>query len=511
MKQLSGLDASFLYMETGRSFGHVNGLSIFERPDDPDFSPYLAYRGLLERHLPMLEPFRRRLVEVPLALDHPYWVNDPDFDLDFHVRHIAVPAPGTALELAELVARLIGRPMDRSRPLWEVYVIEGLDSGDFAVLSKIHHATIDGAAGAALTAMLLDPDPDAPPRVPLGEWTPERLPSNAELLGRTAVELARRPVKALRLQVRLLRGLGRVTRNQGFDALANQIRRGLPGPAGRVVSRALGAEVPTDHDEPPAAPRITAPRTPFNATITPHRRFAYRSASLTDVKAIKNAVGATINDIVMAVCAGALRGYLELHDALPEENLRAMVPVSIRTGDEDDPWTNRVSAVFPDLPTTVEDPLLRLQEVHQAMASAKEQFDLLPADVLVDLSQLAPPALAIRASRVAARTRLADRTSPPFNLVISNVPGPRQPLYLTGGARLKHYYPVSTIIDGQGLNITVQSYVDRLDFGLVACRELVPDLWTLMDLVMGEIAVLAAAAGVELSEPIETDETAGVP
>ncbi len=395
--------------------------------------------------------------------------------------------------------------MDRARPLWEVYVIEGLGSGDFAVLTKIHHATIDGAAGAAMTAMLLDTDPAAPPSGNGAPWTPERLPSSAELLGRTAVELARRPVKAVRLQVRLLRELGRLTRNQGFDLLADQIRRGLPGPAGRLVSRALGAETPSDDDEPPAAPRITAPKTPFNATITPHRRFAFRTASLNDVKAIKNALGATINDVVMAVCSGALRRYLELHDALPDQNLRAMIPVSIRTGDEEDPWTNRVSAIFATLPTTVDDPVLRVKEVHQAMDSAKQQFDLIPADVLVDLSQLAPPALAIRASRVAARTRLADRTNPPVNLVVSNVPGPREPLYLTGGARLKGYYPVSTIVDGQGLNITVQSYVDRLDFGLVACRELMPDLWTLMDLIMAEIAALAAATGVELSEPIAVE------
>lgn len=247
-------------------------------------------------------------------------------------------------------------------------------------------------------------------------------------------------------------------------------------------------------------PPLGGPRTPFNAAITSHRRFAYRSAPLAHIKQLKNACGATINDIVMAVCAGALRRYLEDHEALPEENLIAMVPVSIRTGEETDRWSNRVGAIFAELPTSTEEPLERIAEVHQSMVEGKGQFDLMPADMLIEMSELAPPALSTRAARLAARTRLADWTNPPANLVVSNVPGPRTPLSIGGIAPLKHYYPVSTIVEGQGLNITVQSYVDVLDFGLVACRELVPDLWTLADYCIEEISILAEGLNVELSD-----------
>ncbi|MFV2040088.1 MAG: WS/DGAT domain-containing protein, partial [Acidimicrobiales bacterium] len=239
--------------------------------------------------------------------------------------------------------------------------------------------------------------------------------------------------------------------------------------------------------------------TPFNASITPHRRFAFRSVPLSDVKQLKNALGCTVNDIVMSVCAGALRQYLLDHEALPEDPLVAGIPVSIRTGAEEDPWTNRLSTIFAKLPTDCDDPLERVRLMSQAMDDAKGSFDLLPADLLLQVSELIPTGLATRATRLAARFRLADRVNLPFNLIISNVPGSREPLYM-GGARLKNYYPVSTVIDGQGLNITVQSYVDTLDFGLVSSRELVPDLWHLLDLCIAELDTLSVAAGVVRGE-----------
>ncbi len=499
MKQLSGLDTSFLNLETATSFGHVSSLSIYGRPDDPDFDPYQVFRNQIESKLSILEPFRRRLVEVPFGLDRPYWINDPDFDLDFHLRHIAVPGQGTEQQVGELVGRLVGRPMDRSRPLWEVYVIEGLESGDFGVLTKVHHATVDGAAGAEMLVMILE-DGEAPKADP---WRPESEPGPGRLMARTAIEVARTPAKALRLQIKTLQSLGEVTKTRGFGDVANALRKGLPGPAGVIARRILGSEISGEDDRPPLIPAFGGPRTPFNASITAHRRFAYRSARLDDIKAIRKATGATINDVVMTVCAGALRRYLLDHDALPDENLIAMVPVSIRTGNETDKWSNRVSAIFSEIPTATAAPGERLSEMHEAMVVGKGQFDLMPADMLLEMSELAPPALAVRAARIAARTRIADRTNPPANLVISNVPGPRQPLFLTEDAPLKHYYPVSTIVDGQGLNVTVQSYVDKLDFGLVACRELVPDLWTLVDYCIEEIDILAADLGVKLAPKTE--------
>jgi WS/DGAT/MGAT family acyltransferase len=503
LQQLSGIDASFLYMESGRSFGHVSGLSIYERPDG-DYQPFEAFRRQIESRLPLLAPFRRRLVEVPFGLDHPYWIDDPDFDLDYHIRHVAVPPPGEMEQLCALTARIIARPLDRARPLWEFWVIEGLPEGRFATLTKIHHATVDGAAGAEMLGILLDDRPDAPLPEIEDDWRPDPVPSESELLVRTLAQLPARPRKALGLQVRALRELARATRNDNFDVLADLLRRGLPGPLGTVAKRVLG---PGAHevDEPPPVPNLQAPRVRFNRTITPHRRLAVRTTALDDVKAVKNAVGGTVNDVVMAVCAGALRRYLEEKGELPDQPLVAMVPVSVRTGEEADRWTNRVSALFTAIPTDEPDPLNRLAAMHRWMRVAKSQFDLIPADALVEIAEIAPPALAVRAMRVAARVRWADRLSLPFNLVISNVPGPRHPLYLAG-ARLLEYHPVSTVTDGQGLNITVHSYLDLLHFGLVSCREAVPDLEHLADLCVDELAVLKKAAEGVAAEAAREDQ-----
>ncbi len=495
MKQLSGVDASFLYMETATTFGHVSGLSVFERPDDPSWSAYEAFRAKVESRLPILEPLRRRVVEVPLQLDHPYWVEDPDFDLDYHVRETAVPPPGDERRLADLVARLIARPLDRHHPLWEAWVIEGLSDGRFAILTKLHHATIDGAAGAELMTILFDAEPHPDEPAVIDSRRPEPMPTPAEVLGRALTDVVRKPGKLIRLQVRSVRALGELTRNRGLTGLAD-LARIIPNP----LATRLGPGPSREPDRAPPPPTTAAPATPFNRAITPHRRLALRSTSLSDVKAIKNAAGATLNDVVMAVCAGALRAYLEGHGQLPDEPLVAMVPVSIRTGAEQDKWTNRVSAVFPPIPTDEPDPLARIARVHEAMDAAKDRFTLLPADVMTDYSQFSPPALASRAMRLATRLRVADRMRPPFNLVISNVPGPRHSLYLAC-AELQQYYPVSTITEGQGLNITVQSYRDNLDFALVACRELVPDVDHLADLLLDEIATLAEATGATVAPP----------
>ena len=480
MKQLSGLDASFLYMENGSSFGHVCSLSTYERPDDPGFDPFEAFRAAVEAALPELEPFRRRLVEVPLGLDRPYWIADPHFDLDFHLRHLAIPPHGDEELVGDQIARIIGRQMDRTKPLWEAYVIEGLPGNEFGILTKIHHATIDGASGVELLGILLETTPRPFPTGPVeDDWRPQTMPTVNELLRRTVINYATQPGKATRLGLRVVRQLAAASRNVELANVLDRVRRSIPVPG-------------TDnHDRPPMLPVKTAPPTPFNKSITPHRRFAMRSVPLEHIKAIKNGLGATVNDVVMAVCAGALRTYLEEHHALPDAPLVGMVPVSIRTGAEEDRWTNRVSGLIADLPTNVEDPIGRVSAMHDTMTAAKQRFDMLPADAISDLAQFAPPALATRAIRMATAARMADRLNPPFNLVISNVPGPRQPMYL-GTAKMKHYFPVSTVVDGQGLNITVQSYVDSLDFGLVACRELVPDLWHLADLCVAEVDRLLA-------------------
>ncbi len=485
MKQLSGLDAGFLYMETATMFGHISGLSIYEAPEG-GVHPHDLVRDRIEARLPLLTPLRRRLVEVPFQLDYPWWIEDPDFDIDFHVRHLAVPAPGGERELADLVGRVISRPLDRSRPLWEAHVVEGLEGGQWALLLKIHHAAIDGAAGAVMNTLLLDAEPGAaPPEVPEAP-EPEPVPSPYEMMGRTLLGYAAQPQRYLAAQGRVLADAMR---------LAGERREDLVG----AWRDAVAAASPGSSAEP-VLPTGSAPRTPFNRSITPHRRFAYRSFSLDDVKAVKNHFGVTLNDTVMAVCAGALRRYLDRHEALPARPLVAAVPVSIRTGEEEDPWTNRVSSIFASLPTHLEDPGERVRFASEAMLAAKGSFDLVPADALSDLTRFSPPVLFSESARLMTRLRAGDRLQQVSNLVISTVPGPREALYMDS-ALLRHYYPVSTIAEGQGLNITVQSYQDRLDLGLVGCRELMPDLWHLVDDISAEMETLVGLAAAGCTSP----------
>ncbi|MDG2114093.1 MAG: wax ester/triacylglycerol synthase family O-acyltransferase, partial [Actinomycetota bacterium] len=444
-------------------------------------------RNRLEERLPLLEPLRRRLVEVPFQLDHPWWIEDPNFDIDFHVRHSAVPGGGGERELADLVARLISRPLDRTRPLWEAYVIEGLPQRRWAALIKLHHATIDGAAGAAMTMMLLDAEPNAePPAMPELAAT-EPVPTPIEMMGRTMASYAARPQRDMAAQGRMMRDAYKIA-TENRDELTAAWTKAFTWPT-------------AGEPDSPSLPSRRAPNIPFNRSITPNRRFAYKSYSLTDVKAIKNHFGVTLNDVVMAVCAGALRRYLDRHEALTDQPLIAAVPVSIRTGDDDDMWTNRVSCVFAELPTHLESVEERLAHAHGAMDTAKGSFDLVPAESLLDFAEFAPPTVFPQAAGLMTRMRMADQLTPVSNLVVSNVPGPREPLYM-GSARLQHYYPVSTIAEGQGLNITVQSYEDKLDLGLVGCRELLPDLWHLIVDVDAEIESMLEMIGVPAESAI---------
>jgi diacylglycerol O-acyltransferase len=495
MKQLSGLDASFLYMETPNTYGHVNAVAIYERPS-PDFEPFdMVYErfGTLVGHL---APMRRRLVDVPFGLDHPYWIDDPDFDLDYHVRHIGLAPPGAADQLGDQVARIVGRHMDRRRPLWEVYVIEGLADGRWAMLTKYHHSTIDGAAGVIMLKILTDPSPDTEWTMEPVDWQGEEIPRDVDLLKATARHLAANPVKVARLQLKIVRQLAETAGVNSVSGAASQARDAIKA----MVAPAH--ETAPSNEASVSIPLSPAPPTPWNASVTPNRRFAMRSVALANVKALKDATGGTINDIVMAMCTGALREYLLERDALPDEPLRAMVPVSIRTGEEqgDDVWSNRVSAIVAELPTNCADPVERVDLCRQAMQAAKKQMDLLPAEAMMEASQVLSPVIAASAIRLVGRLKLADRVNTPVNVVISNVPGPREALYFAG-AKLDAYIPVSTISDGVGLNITVHSYEDRLDIGLISDRELIPDLWHLVDLHVDEIERLFEATGAEWAVP----------
>lgn len=489
MQQLSGVDSGFLTMETGTTFGHVSSLTLFDGASFPKGSAYRAIRDHIGSRIALIPPFRRRLVEVPFGLDLPYWIVDPDFDLDFHIRHIAVPPPGDDEQLADLAARIVGRPLDRSKPLWELYVIEGLASGDVAMLFKMHHATIDGKSSMDLWTTLLDTKADAEPvEVTTEESEGEAVPHPFELLARSYTSMMMRPAHLFRLQQDAFRAFGEFFLGRGNADQASLLD------ATRDAFGMKGSE--------PGPSRLAtnpAPSTPFNRSITAHRRVAWRSVSLPALKSIKRAFGTTLNDVVMAICGGGLRRYLERHDALPAQPLIAVVPVSTRTGDEEDTYSNRVSTMMAEIATDEADPVKRLERCSRAMAGAKEMHEAVPADLLQDFARFAPPAVASQASRMVASLRLADRVDLPANVVISNVPGPRETLY-NAGAALKAMIPVSTIGDGMGLNITVISYRDRLDFGLVSCRELVPDLWDLADDLVAAFEELQRAAREAVNE-----------
>jgi diacylglycerol O-acyltransferase / wax synthase len=363
----------------------------------------------------------------------------------------------------------------------------------FAVLTVFHHAAVDGASGMELLTLMLDEHPEGreiPP--PAEPWQPDRAPSDLGLLARTSLGLVRKPARAVLLGAQTARELGQATRNPALIATASQVRRSLRGPLGSVLN--LGRSRGEDRDPPPRLPAVLPPRTPFNRPIGPHRKLAIGSASLEVAKAIKNAYEVTVNDVVLAVCAGGLRTWLARHDALPDDPLVALVPVSIRTGKETDRWTNRVSMLSTVLPTDEPDPVKRLLQVHDSMASSKDVFRALPAERLTDFAEFPPPAVFARAMRLSARLHLGSRLVP-GNVVISNVPGPRRPLYAARGARLEHYFPVSVITEGQGLNITVQSYLGRLDFGLLSDPDLVPDLDAMLEAILADLDVLFRTAG----------------
>jgi diacylglycerol O-acyltransferase len=470
MRQLTSLDAQFLAMETPRTYGHVGGFAVHDPTTAPGGRVTRAdICRIVGERIHLLPPFRWKLATVPLGLDHPYWIEDAEFDLDFHVRETAVPPPGGARQLGEQIARIAARPLDRSRPLWELYLVHGLEGGKIGFLTKIHHAAVDGMSGAEILGILLDRSPEGREVPPPDREHGEPAPGQLEMLGRGLLGAPRQPLRALRALPTVLPGLG--------DVPAVGTLPGV-GTVSRVASRLESAVGRGTHDggvlEHSA---VRAPRTRFNGRISPHRRFAFGSLSLEKVKAIKNELGITVNDVVMSLCTTALRDWMIERDELPQDPLVAMVPVSVRSEDERGTFGNRVSTMIVPLPTNEPDPRTRLMLLHDTMQVAKDRHSALPASLMQDATEFIPPALMSRAARVIAE--FAEVARPPLNVVISNVPGPREPLYMAG-AELIANYPVSVIMDGVGLNITVLSYRDHMDFGIVADREQIDDAWPLM-------------------------------
>jgi diacylglycerol O-acyltransferase / wax synthase len=462
MQRLSGLDALFLYLETPSTHMHVTGVYVLE-PGESGLS-FESVREAVASRLPLSAPFRRRLVEVPLKLHHPVWVDDPDFDLDYHVRRACLPQPGGLEELGSFVAQVGGLPLDRTRPLWEMYVVEGLEGGRFAVVGKMHHSAIDGISGNEVMATLIDLEPDPPDRLIVDTWRPEPLPSDADLIALAMAALVGHPVRAAR------------TARRVFETALHLSEH----------NRDLGMS-------PPPAP-FSAPKTSLNAAITPHRRVAFCSEQLDDFKTVKNHFECTVNDVVVAVCAGALRRYLLRHGELPEEPLVGMVPMSVRTEEDAGLHGNRIVPMLTSLATSLEDPVERLETVIEGMRLAKEQEELIGVATLTDWTEFTFPALIGRAARLTASTRVFDRVRPLYNVTVSNIPGPPFPVFLAG-ARMVGMYPLGPVTEGIGLNMTVMSYCGIVYFGLNACRESVPALAEIPKMLHESLDELLEAAG----------------
>lgn len=468
MRQLTGLDAQFLALETPRQAGHVGALAVLDPSTRPTGALELAdVFLLLAERLPLLPPFRWRLKQVPFGMDYPYWIDDPDFDLEYHVREVALAPPPTDAKLADQVARIFARPLDRTRPLWELYLIHGLQDGNVGLLTKIHHAAIDGLSGAEILSVLLDLTPEGRELPPPDVSSAESEPRDLEMFGRGLLG-------APRYLGRVVRGMPSTLPNLEDAPILNT----LPGAAtvGRTtkrVTRALRGR-PSRMLE---RTNLSPPRTTFNGRVSAHRRFAFGRLPLDQVKAVKNAYGYTVNDVVVSICASAVRRWLVEHDELPETPLVAQIPISVRTEEQQGTFGNRIGMMSAPLFTNEGDPVERLRQTHEAMGALKERHKALPAELLQDATQFIPPAVFARAAQVTFS--LAATRTPVWNLVVSNVPGPQFPLYLAGAKMLAHY-PVSVITDGMGLNITVMSYLGSLDFGIVADRDQMPDVWSLI-------------------------------
>lgn len=478
MEPLAGLDAAFLSLEGGNTRLHVAAVLVMDPPEGRRslFSPstrFAQLRRLIERRIHLVPRLRQRAVRVPLGLHHPVWVDDPDFDLDDHLTRASLPAPGGSRELDVLVADLMSRPLDPDRPLWEMVVVEGLADDRTALVAKLHHAILDGVSGASVLAQFFDLGPRERAVEPAEAWGPGRPPSGPDLVRYALASMARQP-----------------------GVLADAVQRGVAavadlGSHNRDLSR--------HGDVPPPAP-FSAPRTSFNGSLSSRRRYASVEVPLADIKLVRHTFGATVNDVILATVAGALRRYLVRRGELPEAPLVAMVPVSTRTGD-DPALGNRISGMLVSLATDVADPVARLAAIAAATRVAKEQERLLGGHLFADMAQMAPPALASRAMRWTAGLRVFDRMRPPYNLIVSSVPGPPMGLWCAG-SRVDRLHPVGPVGEGSGLNVTTMTYQDTVHFGLLGCRRLLPDVQDLAIMVDDAAAQLLLAA-------LETQRAAG--
>jgi WS/DGAT/MGAT family acyltransferase len=460
LDRLTSVDASFLTNESSSAHMHVGAVLIFEGPP-PKYDDLLEH---IDSRLHLVPRFRQKLAVPPAQTGRPFWVDDPNFNLRYHLRHSALPAPGSEEQLRNLTGRVFSQALDRSKPMWELWLVQGLERNRFGIVSKTHHALVDGISGVDIGTVILDLKPVPEQIEPEHEWVPKPLPSSAELAARGMVELAETPFKFARRGLRAATHPLRATRKavEAGEALA---------------------EVAWNFTDP-------APDVPLNVEIGSHRRFAWTRCELDDFKRIKNALGGTVNDVVLTVVSGALRSWLKGRGVRTEGlELRALVPVSIRTENEHGHLGNRIAAMRGPLPVYVEDPVKRLQVVRAAMDGLKQSKQALGAEVISRFNDFAPPTLLAQASRINFSTRL-------FNLIVTNVPGPQIPLYVLG-RELEDAFPVAFLPEHHALAIAIMSYNGGMDFGLLADYDEMEDVDMIVTGLSEALAELLSAATTE--------------
>jgi diacylglycerol O-acyltransferase len=456
--RLTAVDASFLAQEVENAHMHVGAVLIFEGPP-PDYEAFLTQiRGRLH----LVPRYRQKLAFPPLETGRPLWIDDPNFNLQYHVRHTALPSPGDDEQLRALAARVHSQRLDRSKPLWETWLVQGLEDNRFALISKTHHALVDGVAGVDLATVLFDLAPVPEPTPHEGEpWVPQPEPSGLQLAARGVQGLLRTPFELT----------GKAISAASHPTQSLEVAREAVEGVGEVAWAGLNP----------------APDTPLNVPIGPHRRFAFVRNELSDFKRVKDGLGGTVNDVVLTVVAGALRTWLRSRGVRTEGlELRALVPVSIRGQDEHHQLGNRIAAMRGPLPVYVEDPVARLAVVREAMDGLKDSKQAVGAEVLAGVQSFAPPTVLAQASRINFSTRL-------FNLIVTNVPGPQFPLYVLG-RRLQDIFPIAFLPRNHALAVAIMSYNGGIDFGLLGDYDAVPDLDDISDHLGDALAELVAAA-----------------
>lgn len=458
LDRLTSIDASFLHQEGRSSHMHIGGVLVFEGPP-PKFDDYLNHvRGRLH----FVPRYRQKLATPPLETGRPLWVDDPSFNIEYHVRHAALPSPGSEEQLFLLVGRIASQPLDRSKPLWENWLVEGLEDDRFALIFKTHHALVDGVSGVDLATVLFDLAPDPPPMpADLEPWQPHVEPSQAELVlagvrgaVRTSAALASRAVTA-------------VTRPANTLGTLRDAAEGL----GEIVWAGLNP----------------APETPLNVEIGPHRRYAVVRHELADYKEVKDTLGGTVNDVVLTVVSGALAGWLRSRGVRTEGlEMRALVPVSVRSKDDQGTLGNKLTVMRGPLPVYIRDPVARLRFVRKAMDGLKDSKQAVGAATLAAVNSLAPPTILAQASRLNFSTRL-------FNLIVTNIPGPQVPLYVLG-RKLIDLFPIAFLPEHHGLAVAIMSYDGNMDYGLLGDYDALPDIDVIADRIDASLAELLVAA-----------------